>query len=86
MPNGLAPCPGALGRSDGRERPRGDPRLVPACGSVMACWQRNWQLTQPPAAARRRRTDMKITKASAAATTAPAAATVTAITRAALSK
>ncbi len=52
----------------------------------MACWQRNWQLTQPPAAARRRRTDMQVAKASAAATAAPAVPTVTAITRAALSK
>ncbi len=52
----------------------------------MACWQRNWQLTQPPAAARRRRTDMKVAKASAAATAAPAVATITAVTRAAVSK
>jgi len=48
-------------------------------GSVMACWQRNWQLTQPPAAARRRRVDMKIATTSAAVTAAPAAATVTAV-------
>ena len=52
----------------------------------MACWQRNWQLTQPPAAARRRRVDMKIAKTSAAATAAPAAATVTAIMTAAVLK
>jgi hypothetical protein len=55
-------------------------------GWVMACWQRNWQLTQPPAAARRRRVDMKAAKTSAAATAAPAVATVTAATRAAVSK
>ena len=52
----------------------------------MACWQRNWQLTQPPAAARRRRVDMKVAKTSATATAAPAVATVTAATRAAVSK
>jgi hypothetical protein len=55
-------------------------------GSVMACWQRNWQLTQPPAAARRRRTDIKTAKTSAAATTAPTAATVAAVARAAVLK
>ena len=55
-------------------------------GSVMACWQRNWQLTQPPAAARRRRVDIKAAKTSAAATTAPAAATVTATMTAAVLK
>ena len=52
----------------------------------MACWQRNWQLTQPPAAARRRRVDMKIAKTSAAATAAPTAATVTAVATAAVLK
>jgi len=55
-------------------------------GWVMACWQRNWQLTQPPAAARRRRVDMKVATTSATATAAPAVATVTAATRAAVSK
>jgi len=55
-------------------------------GSVMACWQRNWQLTQPPAAARRRRVDMKVAKTSAAATAAPAVAAATATTRAAVSR
>jgi hypothetical protein len=55
-------------------------------GSVMACWQRNWQLTQPPAAARRRRVDMKVAKTSAAVTAAPPVATVTAITRSAVLK
>jgi hypothetical protein len=55
-------------------------------GWVMACWQRNWQFTQPPAAARRRRVDMRVAKTSAAATAAPAVATVTAATRAAVSK
>jgi hypothetical protein len=52
----------------------------------MACWQRNWQLTQPPAAARRRRVDMKVAKTSAAVTAAPPVATVTAITRSAVLK
>ena len=55
-------------------------------GSVMACWQRNWQLTQPPAAARRRRVDMQVAKTSAAATAAPAVAAVTATLRAAVSR
>jgi hypothetical protein len=55
-------------------------------GSVMACWQRNWQLTQPPAAARRRRTDMKVAKNSAAPTAAQAVAAVTATMSAAVSK
>ncbi len=55
-------------------------------GSVMACWQRNWQLTQPPAAARRRRADITIAKTSTAATAAPTAATVTAIRKAAVLK
>jgi len=55
-------------------------------GSVMACWQRNWQLTHPPAAARRRRIDMKVAKTSAAVTAAPTAATVTAIMTAAVLK
>jgi hypothetical protein len=55
-------------------------------GSVMACWQRNWQLTQPPAAARRRRADMKIAKTSAATTAVPTAATVTAMMTAAVLK
>jgi len=53
---------------------------------VMACWQRNWQVTQPPAAARRRRTDMKTATASAAEMAAPAMATVTATVSAAVSK
>lgn len=52
----------------------------------MACWQRNWQLTQPPAAARRRRVDMKVAKTSAAATDAPTVAAVTAIATVAVSK
>ena len=47
-------------------------------GAVMACWQRNRQFTQPPAAARRRRVDMKLATASAAATAAPAVAASTA--------
>jgi len=54
--------------------------------SVIACWQRNWQLTQPPATARRRRVDMKAAKASAAATAAPAVAAVSATARAAVAK
>jgi hypothetical protein len=53
---------------------------------VMACWQRNWQLTQPPAAARRRRVDANAAKASAAATAATAVATVTAAMKAAVSR
>ena len=44
----------------------------------MACWQRNRQFTQPPAAARRCRADMKAANASVAATAAPAAAVSTA--------
>jgi hypothetical protein len=51
----------------------------------MACWQRNRQLTQPPAAALRRRADMKVAQASAAATAAQAAAAVTAARTAAVS-
>ena len=52
----------------------------------MACWQRNWQLTHPPAAARRRRADLKVAKASAATPAAPTVATVTAVMRAAVLK
>ena len=55
-------------------------------GSAMACWQRNWQLTHPPAAARRRRADLKVATASAAAPAAPTVATVTAVMRAAVLK
>jgi hypothetical protein len=44
----------------------------------MACWQRNRQFTQPPAAARRWRVDMKAANASVAATAAPAVAVSTA--------
>jgi hypothetical protein len=52
----------------------------------MACWQRNWQVTQPPASARRRRAGTEAAKTSAAATAAAAKATVTATIRAAVSK
>ena len=52
----------------------------------MACWQRNWQLTQPPATARLRRTDRNAAKASAAATAAPPAAAVIARISAAVSR
>ena len=52
----------------------------------MACWHRNWQFTQPPAAARRRRVDMRVAKTSAAATAAPAVATSTATITAAVLK
>jgi hypothetical protein len=52
----------------------------------MACWQRNWQPTHPPAAARLRRTDMNAAKASTAATDATPAATVIAAISAAVSK
>jgi hypothetical protein len=38
---------------------------------VMACWQRNRQVTQPPAVARRRRTDMSVAKTTAAVTAVP---------------
>ena len=54
--------------------------------SVMACWQRNWQLTHPPAAARLRRTDRNTANATAAATAAPPAATAIATVSAAPSK
>lgn len=50
----------------------------------MACWQRNWQLTQPPADARRRRVDMNAANTSAAAMAAPPVATVAATTQAAV--
>ena len=53
-------------------------------GSVMACWQRNWQVTQPPAAARRRLTEVKVATATAAATAATVATTSTAVARAAV--
>ena len=52
----------------------------------MACWQRNWQLTHPPAAARRRRADLNVAKASAATPAAPTVTTVTAVTRAVVLK
>jgi hypothetical protein len=52
----------------------------------MACWQRNWQLTHPPAAARRRRTDLNVAKASTATPAAPTVTTVTAVIRAAVVK
>jgi hypothetical protein len=52
----------------------------------MACWQRNWQLTHPPAAARRRRTDKNAAKARTDKTAATPAPTVTAITTAAVSR
>jgi hypothetical protein len=54
--------------------------------SVMACWQRNWQLTQPPAAARRRRVDITAASTSAVATAAPAITTVSATATAAVSR
>jgi hypothetical protein len=54
--------------------------------SVMACWQRSWQLTHPPAAARLRRIDRNAANATAAATAAPPAATVIATVSAAASK
>jgi hypothetical protein len=50
----------------------------------MACWQRNRQVTQPPAEARRRRTDVNVATTSAAATAAPTIASVTAAARAAV--
>ena len=52
----------------------------------MACWQRNRQFTQPPAAARRWRVDMKVVKTNAAATAAPAVAVSTATMAAAVPK
>jgi hypothetical protein len=54
--------------------------------SVIACWQRNWQLTQPPAAACRRRIDKNTTYASTAATTAAPTVTATATSSPAASK
>jgi hypothetical protein len=54
--------------------------------SVMACWQRSWHLTHPPAAARRRRTDRNIVNATAAATAATATATAIATNSAAESR
>ena len=54
--------------------------------SVMACWQRSWQLTHPPAAARRRRTDRNTVNATAAATAAPPAAIAIATNSAAESR
>jgi hypothetical protein len=53
---------------------------------VMACWQRNWQLTQPPADARRRRVDINDANTSTAAMAAPPVATVAATTKAAVSR
>jgi len=52
----------------------------------MACWQRNWQLTQPPAAARRRRVDRKAANTDVAATAATPVATATAAMTAAVSR
>jgi hypothetical protein len=52
----------------------------------MACWQRNRQVTQPPAAARRWRVDMKAANASAAAVAATAVAVSTAARTAAVLK
>ncbi len=52
----------------------------------MACWQRNWQPTHPPAAARRRRVDSKAANTSTAATAATPVATATATMRAAVSR
>jgi hypothetical protein len=52
----------------------------------MACWQRSWQLTHPPAAARLRRTDRNTTKASVAATAALPAAAVMVMINAAVAK
>ena len=53
---------------------------------VMACWQRNRQFTQPPAAARRCRADMKAANASAAAVAAHGGAVSTAARTAAVLK
>jgi hypothetical protein len=52
----------------------------------MACWQRNRQFTQPPAAARPRRVDMKVANASTAAVAATAVAVSTAARTAAVLK
>jgi hypothetical protein len=52
----------------------------------MACWQRNWQFTQPPAAARRCRVEAKAAKASAATTAAPPVAARQATRMAAVSR
>jgi hypothetical protein len=50
----------------------------------MACWQRNRQFTQPPAAARRCRVDMTAANASAAAVAATAVPVSTAARTAAV--
>jgi hypothetical protein len=52
----------------------------------MACWQRNWQPTHPPAAARRRWTEPNTVTATAAASTAQLTATAMARTSAAVWK
>jgi hypothetical protein len=52
----------------------------------MACWQRNWQLTQPPPAARRRRVDMNAVKTSTAAMAAAPVVTVATARNAAVSR
>jgi hypothetical protein len=54
--------------------------------SVIACWQRSWQLTHPPAAARLCRTDRNIVNATAAATAATATAAAIAASSAAESR
>jgi hypothetical protein len=54
--------------------------------SVMACWQRNWQLTHPPVAARRCRTDRNTVNATAAASAAPPTAIAIAANSAAESR
>jgi len=47
--------------------------------SVIACWQRNRQCTQPPATARRRRTDKKKASVTAIAIATVAATAIAAI-------
>jgi hypothetical protein len=55
-------------------------------GPVMACWQRNRQLTQPPPADRRRRADIAAVSTTATAAAAPAVATNAATRMAAVAK
>ena len=61
------------------------PGLAPSA-PIMACWQRNRQFTQPPAAARRWRMDMKAANASTATVAATAVAVSTAVSTAAVPK
>jgi hypothetical protein len=84
--------PAATTGSVGRRGPAAAPRSTMLTSgsrrgcSVMACWQRNWQLTHPPVAARRCRTDRNIVNATAAASAAPPTAIAIAANSAAESR